>query len=242
MFSKEDLQGVQLLRHTLDIIQTINTDNQLNALELLLQELNTVSCRCLLELPVELLWVDTNWEGSNGHIFTLQLNSVWRSLHLQNPRTRRQEVSRIIVGVETDQVTRQNTGQQLLSHRQDSVNLRRWEWSVKEEANLDVLLGVTNLLAEHLWEEHEMVVVHPDHVAVLHVFGHGLGEEAVDLAVGGPGGLVERDFSWVVVEEWPEDGVCELVSVIFQKYGGKHTYWQSRCNGDLQAHRQDKQV
>lgn len=90
---------------------------------------------------------------------------------------------------------------------------------MKEEANLDVLLGIADLLAEHLWEKHEMVVVHPDHVAVLHVFDHGLGEEAVDLAVGGPGGLVEGDFSWVVVEEWPKDGVCELVSVVSQKFG-----------------------
>lgn len=52
-----------------------------------------------------------------------------------------------------------------------------------------------------------MVVVHPDHVAVLDVFDHGLGKETVNLAVGGPCGLVEGDFSWVVVEEWPQNGV-----------------------------------
>ena len=242
MLSKEDLQGVQLLWYALDVIQTIDTDNKLNTLELLLQELDAVSRRRLLELLVELLWVDTDWERSNGDVFTLQLHSVRRSLHLQDSRTRRQKVSRIIIGMEANQITGQNTSQQLLSHRQDSVYLGRWERSVKEETDLDVLLGVANLLAEHLWEQHEMVIVHPDHVAVLHVFDHGLGKEAVDLAVGGPGGLVERDFSWVVVEEWPEDGVCELVSMAFQKYEWKHTYWQSRCNGDLQAHRQDKQV
>lgn len=74
---------------------------------------------------------------------------------------------------------------------------------MEEEADADVLLGVANLLAEHLGEEHEVVVVDPDEVAVLDVFDDGLGEEAVDFLVGAPGGLVEGDLTGMIVEEGP---------------------------------------
>ena len=45
VLGKEDLESVQLLGHTLDIIQTVDTDNELDALELLLER-----CDALLDL------------------------------------------------------------------------------------------------------------------------------------------------------------------------------------------------
>lgn len=53
-----------------------------------------------------------------------------------------------------------------------------------------------------------MVVVDPYEVAVLDVDGDLLGEEPVGFLVGGEGGFVKDNFTWVVVEEGPHDGVC----------------------------------
>ena len=78
---------------------------------------------------------------------------------------------------------------------------------MQEEADLDVLLAVANLLAEHLRQQHQVIVVHPDQISILHFLGNGLGEEAVRFFIRLPGRLVERNFAWVVVEERPEDGI-----------------------------------
>jgi hypothetical protein len=114
-------------------------------------------------------------------------------------------MSCVIVSVEANQVTLQNTEKECLSDWQNSVDLTRGEWSMEEEANLDVLLGVTNLFSQHGWEEHEMIIVNPDQITILNILGHGLCKQTVDLLVCSPCGLVECDLSWVVVEKWPKD-------------------------------------
>lgn len=119
----------------------------------------------------------------------------------------------VIVGVEADQVAVKYAEQDLVTYRQDTIDLRRGERSVKEEADLDVLLGVTNLLAQHGRHEHQVVVVDPDHIVVLDVLCNSLREQAVGLGVSFPGRLVKGDLSGVVVEKRPHDGVCELLLV-----------------------------
>lgn len=118
-------------------------------------------------------------------------------------------MARIIVGVESDQVTVEDAVQQGLADRDDSVDLGRGKWSVQEEADLHVLLCVADQLTQHLWEEHEVIVVDPDHVIVLDVGHDRLRKELVDFVVGGPCRLVEGNLAGVVVEQGPEDLVCE---------------------------------
>jgi len=43
---------------------------------------------------------------------------------------------------------------------------------VKEETDLDVTLGSADLLADHGWHEHQMVIVDPDEIVVLDVSGN----------------------------------------------------------------------
>ncbi len=50
-FSEEDLESVQLLGHTLDVIETIDTDNDLDVLESLLEALDTLHNVWLLQRP-----------------------------------------------------------------------------------------------------------------------------------------------------------------------------------------------
>lgn len=58
-------------------------------------------------------------------------------------------MTRVIVGMETDEIALENTEQELFSDRENSVDLRGWERSVQEETNLDILLGVADFLTEH---------------------------------------------------------------------------------------------
>jgi hypothetical protein len=121
-------------------------------------------------------------------------------------------VARVVVGVETNQVALEYTLEDLISHGENAVDFRTGERCVEEKADLDVLLGVANLLAQHLGHEHQVVVVHPDHIIILDVFRDGLCEEAVGLHVRLPRRLVECDLTGVVVEKRPHDGVCKLAS------------------------------
>lgn len=53
-----------------------------------------------------------------------------------------------------------------------------------------------------------MVVVDPDQVTILHFTCNGLCEEAVRILVCIPCGLVECDFTGVVMKKWPKNGIC----------------------------------
>ena len=82
---------------------------------------------------------------------------------------------------------------------------------MEEEADLDVLLGVAELLTQHGRHEHKVVVVDPDHIVVLDIFCNSLCEEAIGLCVSLPCGLVEGDLTRVVMEKRPHDGICNLL-------------------------------
>jgi hypothetical protein len=79
------------------------------------------------------------------------VNSVQYS---QDARTTAQEVTCVIVSVEADQVTVKYTQQDLVSDRQNAVDLGAGKRCVEEETKLDVLLGIANLLAQHSRQEH----------------------------------------------------------------------------------------
>lgn len=117
----------------------------------------------------------------------------------------------IVVGVEADQVTVQDTEKNLVPYRQDTVDLRARERCVQEESEFDVLLRSTNLLPQHGREQHQVVVMHPNQVVILHICRHSLGEQPVGFSVCLPGALVESNFTGVVMEEGPEDRICRQV-------------------------------
>lgn len=79
---------------------------------------------------------------------------------------------------------------------------------MQEESDLDILLAITDLLAQHLRQQHEMVIMHPDQIAILDFLRDGLCEKAICLLVSFPGRFVEGDFAGVVVEQRPENRVC----------------------------------
>lgn len=109
-------------------------------------------------------------------------------------------MTRVVVGVESNKVAMQDTQEKLIAHGQNSVDLTAGERRVQEESDLDILLAVTNLLAQHLRQQHQVVVVDPDQIAVLDFLCNSLGEESVGFLVCLPGGLVKGNFTGVIVE------------------------------------------
>jgi uncharacterized membrane-anchored protein len=76
-------------------------------------------------------------------------------------------MSGVVICMEANQITMQDSKQQLVANGQDAINLATRERRMKEEADLDVVFALADFLAQHLREQHEMVIVDPDQIAVL---------------------------------------------------------------------------
>lgn len=93
------------------------------------------------------------------------------------------------------------------------VDFATGEGGVQEEANLDVLdrlirgTPVVDLLTQQSGEKHQMVILHPDQIAVAYNLCDSLGKQAVGLLVCAPILLIERDLTGVVVEQGPENAM-----------------------------------
>lgn len=132
---------------------------------------------------------------------------ILKLINLQDTGTTAQEMSGIVIGVESNEITVQNTEKESLSNGQDTIDLARWEGSMEEESDLDVLLACADFFTKHLWEKHEMIVLNPDQISILNIFCHSPSKDAVYFLVSSPGRFVKCDLSGVVVKQWPEDGI-----------------------------------
>ena len=99
---QESLERVKLLRYTLDVIQSVDTDNDLDALESLFQLSQTFLNGRLLETVDELHGFDTDREGTDVSVSSLEPKTVGHGGKTEDTGARRQEVSSVVVGVETD--------------------------------------------------------------------------------------------------------------------------------------------
>lgn len=73
---------------------------------------------------------------------------------------------------------------------------------MQEKADLDRLVAA-HFISQHFREQHQMVIMDPDEIAVLDVSCDRLSELPVDIFIGLPAILGEGNLSWVVVEKWP---------------------------------------
>lgn len=101
MLSQEDFERVELLGDTLDVIQTVDTDDNLASLESLLQRLESVLHSVLTETLDELHGLDTDWVSTNLSVSAFEFDTVWHSRQPENSGAGGEEVSSIVVGVET---------------------------------------------------------------------------------------------------------------------------------------------
>ena len=73
---QEDLEGVEFLRDALDVVQPVDADNQLDALELAREGGDALLDLGLLEALDELFGIDTNGEGTNSDKFAIIIDTV----------------------------------------------------------------------------------------------------------------------------------------------------------------------
>lgn len=105
---------------------------------------------------------------------------------IQYSRATTKEVSGIVVGVEADQIAVKDASKDLVAYWKDTVDLATRERGVKEEAELDVLLSVTNFLTQHGRQKHQVVVVNPDEIVVLYILCDFLCKQTIGFTVGVP--------------------------------------------------------
>jgi hypothetical protein len=92
---------------------------------------------------------------------------------------------------------------------------------VRKSSSEEPYPGVRQALAQHLRQEQELVIVHPDQVIGLVVLGDDVGESLVHLNVGVPVAYVERHLIQEIMEEGPEDPIGEPLVVAGYLIGGE---------------------
>lgn len=115
---EEDLHGVKLLRNALDVVEAVDTDNELDALETAAQGSDALLDLLLLERFVELARLDTDREGSDSRMPPNELDAIRRALEVQESRARRDKVAGVVVRVEADEVAVEDAEEDLAAHRQ----------------------------------------------------------------------------------------------------------------------------
>lgn len=96
---EKDLETLQFLGQTLDVIQSINTDNDLFTLKLGLQTPCSFSNMGFLDGFDECIWVDTDREGSHLCESTFKVDTVGFGFESENTGAGGQEMSSVVVGV-----------------------------------------------------------------------------------------------------------------------------------------------
>jgi hypothetical protein len=126
---------------------------------------------------------------------------------IQYSGTAAQEVAGIVIGMEPDQVALQHARQDLIAYWEDSVDLAGWEWRVQEEAKFDILLLGSNQISQQGREQHQVVVMNPDHIVVLDIGGNGFGKKPVGFLICVPSFVVKGDFARMIMKQWPQNRV-----------------------------------
>ena len=76
MLGEEYFKSMELLRDTLYVVKSVDTNNELNALELALQCCDTVLNLLLLEALVKFLGVDTDRKGAYANDLAFELDTI----------------------------------------------------------------------------------------------------------------------------------------------------------------------
>lgn len=126
-------------------------------MEFALECFDTLNNLRLLQAFCELLRIDTDWKCADSDKFALVLDTIWccwesprivsigssLALHtmiIQYPGTTAQEVTSIVVSVESNEIAMKNAKKNLVSNWKNTVDLATGERGMEEETNLDILL------------------------------------------------------------------------------------------------------
>ena len=227
---EQRLDREQLLRDALDVVEPVDAEQHLHPVELRLQLGDPRAHLWALDAALEALRVDADREGVDAHRVALDAAALRigeRPVPRDVPRAQRdvpaeqvgarvQEVARVLVDVEAEEVGAEQPLQELAPHRQHPEDLRRRPRRVQEPADAQPRLT----LAQQAGQQHQVVVVHPHHVLGARNRRDGVGKLGVGQAVRLPlllleagGALLALGRARDVVEERPEHVVAEAVVV-----------------------------
>ena len=106
-----------------------------------------------------------------------------RAKLLQSALTTIHEILLILIRMKPDLVTRKNTFDQLLAHRECPPEIRCGKRRMQRESNSALFPLLVEPFPQHSRHKHEVVVVHPDQIPRGRGVGHSHGEDLVDFDV-----------------------------------------------------------
>ena len=203
---EEALEGVQLLRDPLRVVEPLDAEDEPTSLVLALEVCEQPLGLRVGEHLAEALDVDADGIDADADAAAVELEPVRLGVDPEHAQARRAEVPRVVADLEADVVGPEDAAQELLARGQQAVDLRGRERDVQEEADRQP----RRPRAQHRGNEHEMEVVHPHARVGLAVLEDRLGEALVHLDVAGP--RLGRDPQALreVVEERPQRVVAHL--------------------------------
>jgi len=138
VLSQEHLERVQLLRDTLDVVQSVDTNDNFAPLETLLKRLESGLDRFAAETVDKLHGLDTDRVCADLSISALELDTVGHGLETEDSGARGEEVPSVVVRMESarqrhvtdlvsfvnspNQVTLKHTEEDFSSNRKDSAH------------------------------------------------------------------------------------------------------------------------
>ena len=114
---------------------------------------------------------------------------------------------RVVIGMESYEITMKDSEQQLIADGQNPVDLATGEGGMEEEPDLDIVLSIPNLLSKHFRQQHQVIVVYPDQISILDFLRDSFGEQTIGFFICVPCRFIKCDFTGVVMEEWPKDRI-----------------------------------
>src|SRR5579859_3915495 len=128
---------------------------------------------------LELRSVDADWINTERRGVTVSGNLSKLSLDPQQPPDGATEMSEIIEGVKADPICAEHPRNQFATARMESENLRSRKRCVQKETDLEIW----RLRAQREGEQHQLIVMHPDQVAILRCLQHFIGKSLINLLI-----------------------------------------------------------
>ena len=206
---QEQVERSQALGDALGVVQPVDPQDQLAVPRPLTDDLR-LTCRLGLADSLRItVVIDTHGKRVHQCESVVECDAPQLVLHAQKPSRASKEIAHVVVGVKADQVGAEQSRDHLFAPRHHPKRLERWEWDVQEEPNR----RIGHLVAQHLGQEHELVVLHPDHIARPRDLEHRVAETLVGLDVRLPHRQLELDVLDEVVEQRPKRAVRKAVVV-----------------------------
>ncbi len=228
---QEILKGLEPVCDSLGVVQTVDGQEKLGigggflmGVEPSLQ----VGCfpffllRILFGSLMEFGVVDPHGEGVHHGHPVLQVHLVEIYLKAQQPAHGTQEMALVVIGVKPDQVRTEQPLKHFLPPGKGPEDLVGGKRDVQEKPD-----GKPRpLFPDHLWDEHQLVIVDPEDIVLPGLFQHRFCEFPVDGLVHFPVGELEFRIFQEIMEKGPDGAVAEPEVEAFHL---------GRCQGNFAA-------